>query len=341
MPENTDKPVRIVRVAKSKGANPKGSTEGGGGLLARFRAIFAHGNGDSERPGVDGLLAASSRVITGITVVVILGSWAFGRGALERHVASLNTKAPEVVFEWPVSKGTAGADAKTWVPKPVQQDLTRVVKEHLTPSPFDQDALVRAADDLKSTGWFTKLDAVHREAGGKVRITGEWRGIAAVVKKDGRSHLVAMDGAILKLPANTEPPERLFVISNPSSPAPLNDAGTTAYGVPWLGNDVQSAIALLKLLIVRPEVSRQLAGVDLSEYARSTKLVLVTDKGHRIVWGSPIGDLLPGEVGVERKVARLVQNLKDFGRIDADQSRVEIYTPVVMVDKTASIDPAP
>jgi hypothetical protein len=341
VPENTDKPVKVVRVAKAKGANPKGSLEGGGGLLARFRAIFAHGNDESERPGVDGLLAASSRVLTGVTVVVVLGSWAFGRGALERHVASFNTKAPEVVFEWPLAAGASRSDARTWVPKPVQNDLTRVVQEHITSSPFDQAALVRAAEELKSTGWFTKLGAVHREAGGKVRITGEWRGPAAVVKKDGKSHLVAMDGAILKLPSNTEPPERLFVISNPSSPAPLSDAGTTAFGVPWMGNDVQSAIALLKLLNAKPEVSRQLAGVDLSEYARSTKLVLVTDKGHRIVWGSPIGDLLPGEVAVERKVARLVQNLKDFGRIDADQSRVEIYTPVVMVDKTAPVDEAP
>ncbi len=311
------------------------------GLFARLRAFVARGNEDSERPGVDGLLAASSRIVTGAVVVVLLGSWAFGRGPLERHVASLSRKTPAVVIEWPTVPSTDGGAPVTWVPKSVQADLARTVDAHLTPSPFDQTALIKAATDLSATGWFTKLGAVQREAGGTVRVTGEWRVPAAVVRKDGRSHLVAMDGAILKLPENTEPPERLFVISNPASPAPRNDFGTTAYGVAWLGNDVQSAISLLRLLHGRPEIARQISGIDLSEFTRSTKLVLVTDRGHRIVWGSPVGDLMPGEVAVERKIARLAQNLKDFGRIDADQPRVEIYTPVVLVDKTAGLDATP
>ncbi len=159
---------------------------------------------------------------------------------------------------------------------------------------------------------------------------------AAVVRKDGAQHLVALDGAILELPPHSNAPDRLFTINNPASPAPRTDTGAVAHGVPWLGNDVQAAIALLKLIHNRPDVARQVSGVDLTEYLRATKLVLVTDKGHRIVWGSPIGDQLPGEVSVERKLARLVQNLKDFGRIDADQPRMEIYTPVVLVDKTAA-----
>lgn len=340
MPESNDT-AKNLKPSKPRKARPSSPEDAKPGVFARFRAFLARGNEESERPGVDGLLAASSRVVTGAVVVVLLGSWAFGRGPLERHVASLSRKTPGVVIEWPTVQSEPSAKPSTWVPKSVQADLARAVDSHLTPNPFDQAALVEAANDLSATGWFTKLASVQREAGGTVRVRGEWRIPAAVVRKDGRNHLVAMDGAILKLPENTEPPERLSFISNPSSPAPRNDAGTIAYGVAWMGNDVQSAITLLRTLHGRPEIYRQISGVDLSEFARSTKLVLVTDRGHRIVWGSPIGDLMPGEVAVERKVARLAQNLKDFGRIDADQPRVEIYTPVVLVDKTAGVDAAP
>ena len=314
---------------------PKNATPG---LFARLRAFVSRSNEESERPGVDGVLAAGSRLLTGVIVVVLLGSWALGRGPLERHVASLNAKLPKVAVEWPTVPGDAKAGPRTWVPRPVQNELEQMVLRNMTSDPFDQAALVRAADELAATGWFSRLDAVHREAGGTVRVTGDWRVPAAVVKKDGGSHLVAMDGAVLRLPENIEPPERLFVISNPGTPVPRHPGGGVAYGVAWRGNDVQSAIALLRLLHARPDVSSQVAGVDLAEFTRSTKLVLVTDLGHRIVWGSPVGELLPGEVAIERKVARLVQNLKDFGRIDADQTRVEIYTPVVLVDKTARVE---
>lgn len=304
------------------------------GLGARLHA-WVCGPEDPERSGLDSLLNAGGRIMTGVIIVVLGGSWAFGRGALERHVSAFETTPPAIKIEWPYVESADGETQLTWVPAPVQKDLERMISHELTPSPFDQGALVRAAERLQSTGWFADLGAVRREAGGRVRVTGEWRVPAAVVKKDGRSHLVATDGAILRMPEGTEPPERLYVIANPSTPAPLSDTGAIACGVPWKGEDVQASLALLKLLTGRGQVARQVAGIDLGEFGRSAKLVIVTDRGHRIVWGSPVGETLPGEVHVERKIARLEQNIRDFGRIDADQQRVEIYTPVVLVDKTA------
>jgi len=285
--------------------------------------------------GADGVLTLCSRLLTALIVVVLIGSWAFGRSRLERYVSSLSTQPPKVSIEWPTIPDPSGNGERTWVPVGVQNELEQLVLANVTPDPFDQESLQTAADRLKWTGWFAQLKEVRREAGGVVAVRGAWRVPAAVVKRDGRNHLVAMDGAVLKLPSGAEPPPGLFSITNPTSPAPTTDRGGLAYGKPWVGGDVQSAIALLKVLHGRPKVARQVAGVDLSEFAKSAKLTLVTDKGNRIVWGSPIGETLPGEVLVERKIARLEQNLKDFGRIDADQGRVEIYTPVVLVDKTA------
>ena len=99
----------------------------------------------------------------------------------------------------------------------------------------------------------------------------------------------------------------------------------------------QATSATGSTLCQRP-VARQISGVDLSDFLKNGKLTLITDRGTRIVWGSAIGDSVPGEVKVERKIARLEQNLKEFGRIDANQNRVEIYTPIVLVDKTAKAE---
>lgn len=288
----------------------------------------------SSLGGGGGWLALGGRVLTGVIVVVLAGGWALSRGSLERRVASYSTGVPSVRIEWPTVPD-AGGEARTWVPSAVRSEMEEIVTANVSSDPFDRASLDAAADRLRASGWFATLREVRRRAGGLVTVSGTWRVPAAVVMRDGRSHLVAMDGAVLRLPSTVGTPDRLFQITNPMSPPPKGDHGGIVYGVPWPGSDVQSAIALLKLLHARPQVARQIAGVDLGEFSRSSKLTLVTDRGHRIIWGSPLGETLPGEVAVERKIARLEQNLKDFGRIDADQHRVEIYTPVVLVDKTA------
>ena len=289
--------------------------------------------GSDERR--EAMLASATKVLTGLIVVVLLGSWIFSRGALERYIASTYKEAPKVVIHWPLVNGSKAIS--TYVPEAVQADLAQVAGLNLNANPFDRAALEQAADRLKATGWFARGLQVSRRPGGVVQVDGVWRVPAAVVHKDGRNHLVATDGSVLRLPVGAEPPEGMFQISNPTSPAPLADNGEPAYGTPWLGNDVQSAISLLRTLCQRP-VARQISGVDLSDFLKNGKLTLITDKGTRIVWGSAIGDSVPGEVKVERKIARLEQNLKEFGRIDANQNRVEIYTPIVLVDKTAKAE---
>lgn len=290
--------------------------------------------------GVDGARSAFSKVLVAGVLITVCVGWIVGRGPLERHVASISAQPLKVRVEWPMLAGERGTAPKSWVPAPVQNELEQIVKQNISPNPFDQASLVDAAERLRSTGWFARLEEVRREAGGVVSVKGTWRVQAAIVRKDGRNHLVAIDGAVLKLPAGVPPQDRLFNIYNPSSPPPASELGGIAYGEPWRGSDVQSAIALLKLLYTRPAVARQVDGVDLGEFARSGKLTLVTDRQHRIVWGSPIGELLPGEVTEERKVMALEKNLKEWGRIDANEQRLEIYTPIVLVDKTARDVPA-
>lgn len=266
----------------------------------------------------------------------LAAGWVFGRGPLERHIASLSASTPVVRFNWPVSPAPAGRDTRrgeTWLPAAVQRDLGGIALAELSTDPFARESLERARQALLATGWFKRITSIRRTPEACVDITAEWRVPAAVVQHKGREFLVAMGGEVLRLPPRS--PVRkgsMPIITNPRL-GPRTDALGVVFGQPWPGGDVQAAIDLLRLVRRMPEAKR-ITGVDLADYIETGHLTLMTDAGARIVWGSALSELGPGEVPVDTRRARLRDILQT--RFDETQKRIEIHTPVVLVDKTAS-----
>lgn len=283
--------------------------------------------------------AAGRLAMNAFAAVVLVGlacGWFFGRDALERRVSELTTQPAEVRFNWPIvlAPGQKKPSApQTWLPAAVQRDLARIAAAEVAVDPFAQDSLERARRALLATGWFARIASVKRTAGGHVDITADWRLPAAVVQHRNREYLVAVGSEVLRLPPRTPVMKgSMPVITNPRL-APKSDGPGIVYGATWPGGDVEAAIDLLRNLRHIPEVKR-LAGVDLANYIETGHLTLITDAGAKIVWGSALSELGPGEVSVDTRRARLRDILQT--RFDQSQRTIEIHTPVVLVDKTAA-----
>jgi hypothetical protein len=146
--------------------------------------------------------------------------------------------------------------------------------------------------------------------GNVIRITGEWRGPAAVVEHVNTLHLVGLDAVHMRLPSGAPAPEYYSRISHPYT-------GPPAYNELWTGGDVEDALALLRYLVssaqagshFRHQDLEQIAGVDLRRYVETgaKSLRLTTRRGATLVWGSvpSSGAPLPGEVGYRTRLERV------------------------------------
>ncbi|MBL8747165.1 MAG: hypothetical protein JNK58_12525 [Phycisphaerae bacterium] len=310
-------------------ASPKKSRKPG--MFARASA--------ASRSMLSGAGSAGRLLMNSMAVLLLIAlacGWYFGREALERRVAELTTQKAEVRFNWPIALAPGArkpATPQTWLPPAVQRDLARIAAAEVAVDPFAQDSLERARQALLATGWFANISSVRRTPGGHIDITADWRLPAAVVQHRNREYLVAVGGEVLRLPPRT-PVQKgsMPTITNPRL-APRSDSQGIVYGAVWPGGDVEAAIDLLRNLRQIPEVKR-LVGVDLANYIETGHLTLVTDAGARIVWGSALSELGPGEVSVDTRRARLRDILQT--RFDQSQRTIEIHTPVVLVDKTAA-----
>lgn len=289
---------------------------------------------------VIGGVGSSRQWVTNASAAVVLiglaAGWYFGRDPLRRYVSAISARAGEVRFNWPLAASSDAQRAKsmqTWLPAAVQRDLARIAAVEIQVDPFAQESLERARQALLATGWFARIQSVRRTPNGSVDITADWRLPAAVVKHQKLEYLVAVGSEVLRLPPRTPVMKGTMpLITNPKL-GPKGDALGVLYGSAWPGGDVQAAIDLLRNLRSIPEIKR-ISGIDLANYIETGHLTIVTDTGAKIVWGSALSELGPGQVPQETRRARLRDILQT--RYDESQRLIEIYPPVVMVDKTAA-----
>jgi hypothetical protein len=276
----------------------------------------------TNRPTIRGAL------LIGAVLLVVGGVVALSAGerALAERAAELRT-APrvEIEFVWPALRGaTMRADQRppTWLPEAVRTGLERLTAEHLNANPLDREALASASHALAATGWFIGTPRLERLHAGRVRVEARWREPVAVVRSGDRDYLVGADAHLLPL-SYPHRQSGLRAIIAPYAPPPERP------GQLWIGGDVEAGLRLLALLQATAAFD-QVAGVDVSGWVRDRELVIVTDRGRRVVWGSAPGDWAPGEPTTEWKLARL-QELRDdpaFGRrIDAGRPVLWLTNP--------------
>jgi hypothetical protein len=266
------------------------------------------------------------QIILALTGVALLaGVAAVSYAPLRRHVADL--RAAEVIaeFDWPGEK-------ETWLPPVEQARLMEIVAGMVNPDPFDGDSLQAAAEALMETGWFESIEALRREHAGVVRVQGEWRLPAAVVRVGGREVLVSRRGALLPMeyPVGGGWPMR-FIQGVWDGP-PRRNEGSYAFGGVWTGGDVQASISLLAFLR-QSDAWSSVAGIDCTGFMEHGRLAIVTVHGGEVVWGAPPGTGAPGEEDDSLKKSRFERLMTDPGWISAGRPRIEIYPSVVLIDE--------
>jgi hypothetical protein len=121
-------------------------------------------------------------------------------------------------------------------------------------------------------------------------------------------------------------------ITNPSTGAPLDAHGRTAFGIPWQYGEVQPAIELLSK-ILRLDHARRIRSIDLAGFARSGMLTLVTDEDCRIIWGAPPAEIVPHQASTDARLQRLEAILRD--NLDRGVRELELFRlRGAFIDKT-------
>lgn len=301
----------------------------------------ASGPSFASRLRTGGVWFAQPRRLANATLALVwvgLGlTAAIGMGPLKERVTDLRTVPVTARIEYPAIPGDAGA---TWLPASEQRRLEHLVAQTVSTDVFDRDSLEALRAALDASGWFSAVPEVRRLTENTVRVRGQWRTPVAAVRVNDRDHLVGAQGELLPLaytPGGAG--ASIPVILSAQFGPPENDARGFAYGRRWRGGDVPASLALLaelrRAFHATPHIMRQIAGLDASEYARRGRLLIVTDTGSRIVWGSAPGDEKPGEVRANEKIARLVQLAgAGQGRIDNGAQRIEVFGPHVYIDQT-------
>ena len=278
---------------------------------------------------------------TTATVVLVaglgIGAVAGYRGLAETAGRHRGAAGPlQVRFNWPVHASSPinpDGTRRSWLPMKVQQDLTALALEHLSEVTTDGESLASTGAALEATGWFESIEAVRRVDGNAVDVIGQWRTPVAVVRVSGPAgqidRLVSAKAELLPIdyPAGST---AMRFLTGVSRPAPER------CGTEWEGTDLQAGLKLMAYLCDSP-VYVQVSGVDVSQYAGSKKLTIVTDTGAKVVWGAAPGDWAHSEPSADQKLKWLLhlKNGPEFGRrIDAGRPLVDVTNPRgIMIDQ--------
>ena len=264
----------------------------------------------------------------------------FVLGKVEGATAVRMAKSPPMlVIHWPVLSAEEPESVQvTWMPATLRSELESLaIGRIVVDDPLSGASLAGIGDALAATGWFEgqpTVRRVYRNNRSVIDVGGTWRVPVAVVRYDDLDYLVSKDGRLL--PARYSPgASGMPVVLGVSSPPPSRrDSGQLAFGEPWSGTGVGEALALLRLMSMMPFAS-QVAGVDIQRHGKTRQLEIVTDRNTRILWGGGPERPLPGEIRTEGKIALLLDIARRYGRIDAGQARIEIFSDRVVIDRTA------
>jgi len=308
------------------------------------------------RRATPSLLVTAGSVALVVAIVWLVGS-------LESRAASYRGGEPVVIeFDWPMvgqgsramgigaedgvdkSTGSVPEESWSWLPEQFRRSLLAEAQAAVgpDPDPFSIAPLARLSRALKGSGWFDGEPRVERvdpqgqedepALRASIRVTGTWRRPAALVRVGERDLLIDDRGRRMPVeyPAGRED-QTTRVILGVRAEAPRGIDGSPDYESVWASDRIEASIALLEVL--RPqEFWPQVAGIDASRFAgRGGMLVIVTDRGSRIEWGSRPDRFAPGEVTVREKLARLASFYADpaLGHIDAGREGYKLYTPEV------------
>jgi len=187
--------------------------------------------------------------------------------------------------------------------------------------------------------WIKKVNSVRRvwlPDQQVIAISADYRKPVGVVDLSGMYYLIDADA--VRLPG-AYPHQSLaalhWLIQIKGAQSVVPDAGS-----PFTSSDIQTALAMIKLLISQPYAG-QIQAVDVSNLNGQVnpvapQITLVTTTGGRVWWGVPPGKEGFYEVPATRKLASLLKIYQQYGHIDAGEPYVDIRGDQVLIPRSTS-----
>jgi len=199
--------------------------------------------------------------------------------------------------------------------------LVRTAQQHLSRDPLADGELQTARQALLDTRCFAEVAQVIRRGPEQVLVEATFLVPFAIVRHRGSDLLIDPQGRLL--PSTYRPGEQSqFITIDHVRFSPPTQAGNR-----WDGEDIVAAIQLIEAIEKRPWRD-QVARIVMDGVVDGEPIVMVTDRGCRIVWRSQPGRERPGEVPATEKLRRLDWMYTQWGHIDAGYSgELEITQP--------------
>ena len=217
-------------------------------------------------------------------------------------------------------------DAPAWIGDSLHEHLTEIVAPWLLETPLDRTALINAREALIASGCFADVIQVRRAGDQVVEIEGRFLRPSARVLDEGSSLLVDREGFVLPGGYRVGDASHLVQVIAPNYQAPEHA------GHRWPGDDMAAALLLLDT-IEDQAWYEQISAIDLSEFQIRQQLVLITDLGTRILWGSMPGRETPMEAMAKDKIQRLDWFHTYHGRVDQHHRGIIDVTDAGIVTK--------
>jgi len=285
-----------------------------------------------ENPKRNSRFVVAKAYFSAISITLLVGGAVagavFGVRPLQNRTAMvLDRGALQIRFSWPAANGGG-----TWLPQACKEQLLALAKDAAGESSdiLEPTQLSQIAAAMEQSGWFASAPKVTRKPGGVIEVNGAWRVPAANVRFRDQNYLVSWDGT--PMPPGVETTTWVF---DPAVGPPRDRAGERDYAKPWAGEDMAASLELLERIAKEPW-SKQVKGVDASQYSNKGTLVLVTDNSTRVVWGGRPKKPSLGEISTAQKMEHIRQLVKDTKRIDANYPIIYVNQERLQFDISAT-----
>ena len=263
------------------------------------------GKGRGKKPGSGGQggftwSQGEHWIAGGLLVLAVVATLVFVP-SLRKHGEASTTMMREVRF----------ASAPNWVGDSLLQHLAETAM-HATgeeSSPHNRATLARVRAALDETGWFAQVDQVQRASDGAIIVTGRFLAPTTIVEDQYGEAIVDAQGRLLPAQCQLDPTAHIIRLIHPRQHRPVRARRA------WESQDVHAGLAVLNQ-IASKDWAMQINAIDLSQWHRNGRLVLMTDRDSRIIWGSAPGEETPLEAMADRKLIRLDHLFRSSGRVD-------------------------
>ena len=267
-----------------------------------------------------------------VVLLAFVGASVYGYLRARDHVVkdvTFSQNPPKVVLK----------DRPSWMSDALASKIVRVAAPDVAYSAFDHQLLVNTASLLRnhpdSAPWVKSVRSVRRafekSPGDTLEIDCDFRAPVALVKWELYYWLIDGDGILLPEQYTAADLRKVMYDGDHLSLRIIEGIATSPpeSGQKWQGPDLASGIDMIKLLYGKPYAD-EIERINVANFAgrqdtREAQLVLITRYQTQVRWGRPINapDAMV-EVSPAQKLDYMARIVKDFGRVDAKHSAVEL-----------------